>query len=123
MGDLASNHIIPTAITYQNIIIENVKGLKELFSDKEYKALAEQQLLVIKEISERIGKLRLMIHDMTEARKKVNASSTSRDLAIGYCEQVLPFFEKIRYEVDKLELIVSDELWPLPKYRELLFLR
>jgi glutamine synthetase len=123
MGDLASNHIIPTAITYQNIIIENVKGLKELFSDKEYKALAEQQLLVIKEISERIGKLRLMIHDMTEARKKVNASSTTRDLAIGYCEQVLPFFEKIRYEVDKLELIVSDELWPLPKYRELLFLR
>lgn len=123
MGDIASNHIIPTAITYQNVMIENVRGLKELFSEKEYKSLAEQQLLVIKEVSERIGKLRLMIHEMTEARKKVNASTTSRDLAIGYCEQVLPFFENIRYEVDKLELIVSDELWPLPKYRELLFLR
>lgn len=124
MGDLASNHIIPTTISYQNVLIENVKGLKELFPAKEFEKLAGEQLAVIREISVRITTLRTLINGMTEARKKANVhDEDSRQLAIDYCEKVLPFFEKIRYEVDKLELIVSDELWPLPKYRELLFLR
>lgn len=123
MGDLASNHIIPTTIAYQNVLIENVKGLKELFAAKDYERLAGEQLAVIREISERITTLRTLINGMTEARKKANTHTESRKLAIDYCEKVLPYFDKIRYEVDKLELIVSDELWPLPKYRELLFLR
>lgn len=123
MGDMASNHIIPTAIQYQNVLIDNVNGLKGLYSDKEFKELASEQLRVIREISERITRLRTLVADMTEARKKANESTDTRELAGLYCEQVIPFFGQIRREVDKLELVVSDELWPLPKYRELMFLR
>lgn len=123
MGDLATNHIIPTAIQYQNILIDNVRGLKEVLGDKEYKELAAEQLRVIREISERTTRLHGLVEEMIEARKKANAHTHARELAGEYCDSVVPFFQLIRREVDKLELIVSDELWPLPKYRELLFLR
>lgn len=123
MGDLASNHILPTAIQYQNILIDNVRGLKEIMTEKEFKELAKEQLAIIREISERINRVRQLVEEMTEARKKANALATARKQAGAYCEQVFPFFDKIRYEVDKLELVVSDEFWPLPKYRELLFIR
>jgi len=123
MGDLASNHIIPTAIQYQNILIENVKGLKDVLGEKDFKELAGEQLRLIREISERTTRLHSLVEAMVEARKKANALTHARELAGMYCDEVVPYFQQIRREVDKLELIVSDELWPLPKYRELLFLR
>jgi glutamine synthetase len=81
------------------------------------------QLNVLKEISEHINKVQALVEDMTEARKAANALTHSRDKAIAYCEKVKPYFDSIRYSVDKLELLVDDSLWELPKYRELLFLR
>jgi len=123
MADLASNHIVPIAIQYQNLLIENVSGLKQVLGDKEFKDLAGEQLRLIREVSERINRIRVLVEQMVEARKKANAAHHARDTAGQYCEMVVPFFPQIRREVDKLELIVSDELWPLPKYRELLFLR
>jgi glutamine synthetase len=123
MGDLAVNHVIPTAVEYQNLLIQNVTGLKELFEEKEFKALSQEQLLTIKMISERIQLIRKLSEQMREARKKANQIDDPRKQAGEYSSQVLPFFQKIRREVDKLELVISDEYWPLPKYRELLFNR
>lgn len=120
MGDLAGNHIIPTAISYQTKLTENVKGLKDIGIDKKY---YEAQLDIIKQISEHISIIKNSIDEMTEARKKANAIEDARDKAINYDEKVKPFFELIRYHVDKLELLVDDEAWPLPKFRELLFIK
>ncbi len=123
MGDLAVNHVLPTAVTYQNVLIENVTGLKQVLSDAEFNKLAAEQLTVIREISERMTSIRKLVSEMVEVRKTANLCESVREQAGDYCDKVLPFFEKIRREVDKLELIVADELWPLPKYRELLFNR
>lgn len=123
LGDLARNHIIPTAITYQNRLLENVKGLKEVLDTKTFKAASAEQCNLIEEISERIGIINNTITEMIEARKAANAIEDSRELAIAYDEKVKPYFETIRYHVDKLEIIIDDELWPLPKYREMLFTR
>lgn len=121
MGDLALSHIIPTAIKYQNILIENSKGIKELFDEKEFKTLAKVQLQTIREISEHISLIYINVDAMVEERKKANNLEDAKKQAIAYCEKVIPYFEKIRYNVDKLELLVDDEVWQLPKYRELLF--
>lgn len=123
LGDLARNHIIPTAITYQNRLLENVKGLKEVLDTKTFKAASAEQCNLIEEISERIGIINNTITEMIEARKAANAIEDSRELAIAYDEKVKPYFDTIRYHVDKLEIIIDDELWPLPKYREMLFTR
>ncbi len=119
IGDLASNHIVPTAIAYQTKLITNVKGLKDLGLDGESKATIE----TIKEISKYIQTIQADVIAMTEERKKANNLEHGKDKAIAYCEKVKPYFETIRYAVDKLELIVDNEEWPLVKYRELLFLR
>jgi len=120
IGDLAGNHILPAAIRYQNVLISNIKGLKDLgIGEKAYKA----QLTVLEEISEHINQVQSLSNNMTEARKKANALEHSRDKAIAYCDDVKPFFDEIRYHVDKLELLIDDSTWELPKYRELLFLR
>jgi len=120
IGDLAGNHILPSAIRYQNVLIENIKGLKEVGAkESAYKV----QLNVLNEISEHIAKVQTLSDEMTEARKKANNLTDSRDKAIAYCDKVKPFFDDIRYHVDKLELLVDDASWELPKYRELLFLR
>ncbi len=119
IGDLGANHIIPTAIAYQNKLITNVKGLKELGLDSEAKPVIE----TIKEISKHTSTILNEIDNMTEARKKANNLSDTRAKAISYCNDVKSKFETIRYAVDKLEHIVDDEDWPLPKYRELLFIR
>jgi glutamine synthetase len=119
IGDLGVNHIIPTAIAYQNKLITNVKGLKEIGLDSEAKPVIE----TIKEISKHTATILNEIDNMTEARKKANNMSDSRAKAISYDKDVKTKFETIRYAVDKLELIVDDEDWPLPKYRELLFIR
>jgi glutamine synthetase len=120
IGDLAGNHILPAAIRYQNVLINNIKGLKDLgMQPASYKA----QLNVLNEISEHINKVQILTEEMTEARKAANALEGSREKAIAYCDKVKPYFDEIRYSVDKLELLVDDSEWELPKYREMLFLR
>jgi glutamine synthetase len=120
IGDLALNHIIPTAIRYQNCLIENAKGLKDLgLGEDAYKA----SLDTIKEISERLTVIKTKVDEMVEERKVANNLDHSDAKAIYYCDKVKPYFETIRYHVDKLELLVDDEDWPLAKYRELLFLK
>ena len=118
MGDLALNHIIPTAIAYQNKLIDNARGLKELRLDN------KPVLKAIEEISGHINALKVGVRQMIDERRKVNKIEDMRDLAIAYCDKVKgKYFDKIRYAADKLELLVDDEDWPLIKYRELLFIR
>jgi len=120
LGDIARNHVIPTAIKYQNILIENVQGLKDIYG-KEFKKFAAEQMSLIEEISAHIATINSKITEMIEARKKANKITDVSKLAIAYCDDVKPYFDEIRYPCDKLELLVDDELWPLTKYRELLF--
>lgn len=122
MGDLAMNTIVPTALKYQNTLIENVRGLKDIFGTS-FKKSAQTQIDIITEISERVEKIQTLTSGMIDERKKANNMHNTKKEAIAYCEKVVPYFDKIRYEVDKLELLVDDELWPLPKYREMLFTR
>ena len=122
LGDIARNHVIPTAIKYQNVLIENVKGLKEIYGNL-YKELGLEQLHLIESISEHIGAINQGIDTMTKARKEANKLTSSPTKAKAYCEEVKPFLTSIRYHCDKLELLVEDRLWPLTKYRELLFSR
>jgi glutamine synthetase len=121
IGDLSLNHIIPTALKYQSTLIENVRGLKEIVSAGEFKKLAQIQLDIISEISEHINIIKTKVDEMTEARKKANAIADVKKQALDYEKVKEGYFETIRYHVDKLELLVDDESWPLPKYRELLF--
>jgi glutamine synthetase len=120
LGDIARNHVIPTAIRYQNTLIENVKGLKEIFG-KDFEKIAKEQINIIKEISAHIEGINSKVEDMTQARKKANALTDAQKMAEMYCDKVKPYFEVIREHCDKLELIVDDEIWTLTKYRELLF--
>jgi len=120
LGDIARNHIVPTAIKYQNILVENVKGLKEIY-EKEFKKVGKAQLDLIEDISSHILKINDTVTKMTENRKNANLINDVSVKATEYCEKVKPLFEEIRYHCDKLELLVDDELWPLTKYRELLF--
>ncbi|MDP2089175.1 MAG: glutamine synthetase III [Flavobacteriaceae bacterium] len=122
IGDLARNHIIPTAIRYQNTLIKNVKGLKNIFGD-DFKTIAEEQLMLIKDISHHISQINSKITFMTDERKKANKIEESEKRAFAYCKNVKPYFEEIRYHCDKLEVLVDDELWPMTKFRELLFTR
>ena len=121
LGDLVLNHIIPTAITYQNTLLTNVTALKNILPD--YESVADVQIETIRTISYHIREIQTMVSDMTEARKQANAIADEVVRAEEYTEKVRPYLEKIRYHVDKLELLVDDEIWPLPKYRELLFSR
>ncbi|MBL0036056.1 MAG: glutamine synthetase III [Flavobacteriales bacterium] len=122
-GDLAQNHIIPTAITYQNRLIDNVKGLREVLGAEKAKKATAAQIVLIEEISEHISAIMNLVNEMVAARKKANSIEEARAKAIAYCDKVKPFLDQIRYHSDKLELLVDDELWPLPKLRELLFTR
>jgi glutamine synthetase len=123
LGDLTMNHILPTVLEYQTMLINNVQGLKNLFSAEEYKTLASRRLELIKEISERVDIVENKVNEMIEARKVANTIETEREKALAYANVIFPFFDEIRYHIDKLELIVDNEKWPLPKYRELLFIR
>jgi len=123
LGDLSMNHIIPIAIKYQNTLIENVKGLKQVLDYQTYGKLTHNQMETITEISEHVDKIKSFVHNMIEARKIANRIEDVVAKADAYCKQVYPFFSEIRSHVDKLEMLVDDELWPLPKYRELLFIR
>lgn len=120
MADMAFNHIIPAAIKYQSTLVENITGLKTIYGD-DYKKFASGQLQILEELSSRITRVREEALAMIEARKVANELESQPEQAKAYCENVVPYFEKIRYEVDKLELIIDNNDWPLPKYREMLF--
>ena len=120
LGDIARNHIIPTAIKYLNTLIENVKGLKEIYG-KDYAKHAKEQMLIIERISAHIAEINSGVNKMIAARKQANVIKDDHLKALAYCNEVKPFFDRIRYHCDKLELLVDNSLWPLAKYRELLF--
>ena len=120
LGDIARNHIIPTAVKYQNILINNVRGLKDIYG-KEFDKYASEQLILITDISKYIEAINSEVTNMTDERKKANIIEESTKKAQAYCNKVKPLFDKIRYSCDKLELLIDDELWPMAKYRELLF--
>jgi glutamine synthetase len=122
LGDIARNNVIPTAIRYQNTLIENVRGLKEIFG-AEYEKLAKEQIAIIRQISGHIEGINSKVEAMTEARKKANVLVDAQKMAETYCASVKPYFDEIRVHCDKLELLVDDEIWTLTKYRELLFTR
>ena len=120
LGDIARNHVVPTAVSYQNRLIENVTGLKSIYGPK-FKSLANESLKLIEAISKHIEAINALVGEMIESRKNANSVIDLEKRASLYCNEVKPFLEQIRYHCDKLELLVDDELWPLTKYRELLF--
>jgi glutamine synthetase len=122
LGDIARNHVIPTAIKYQNRLIQNVQGLKDIYGSG-FKKLSIEQLKLIEMISEHIEKINKGITAMINERKKANKITSPEKCATAYCDKVKPYFDEIRYHCDKLELLVDDEIWPLSKYRELIILK
>jgi glutamine synthetase len=121
MGELCTSHILPSAIKYQNILIENIKGLKDLGMMGD---AFSNQVQILQKISTHIAEVSECVEKMIEARKVCNAMTNTRTKAIAYCTQVKEaYFDKLRYHVDKLELLIDDQYWLLPKYREMLFLR
>jgi len=112
--------VIPTAIRYQNTLIENVKGLKDIFG-KDFESIAKEQIGLIKEISLHIEGINAKVEEMRNERKTANMMDNAQNMAEAYCNKVKPYFEIIRAHCDKLELLVDNELWTLTKYRELLF--
>jgi glutamine synthetase len=122
LGDLARNHIVPTAIKYQSELIKNAQGLKDIFG-KDYKTIAKEQLELIKTISDHITAIKSKTKAMINERKKANKIEDAEKQALAYCNKVKPYFDEIRYHCDKLEIMVDDEMWPLSKYREMLFTR
>ncbi len=123
MGDLAQNHLIPAVIEYQNRLINNVKGMIDVMGDKEAKELCKTQITLIKEISRHLNKLKELVDAMLQERKNANKIEDMEKRAEAYCDKVKAYFDDIRYHADKLELLVDDEIWPLPKMREILFTR
>lgn len=121
IGDLVLNHIIPAALTYQSKLTENIKSLKDVFGLDDYKTMCSTQLEVVMELSELVNNLYKEVNLMVEERNKANLLSSNLKMANAYAKTVLPCFAKIRVAVDRLEQIVDDEIWPLPKYRELMF--
>ena len=121
LGDLAINHIVPTAVSYQNRLLENIRGLRETFSPEEYEILSADRKELIREISHRVTAIKMQVRQMTEARKVANHMDNYKDKAFAYEETVRSYLESIRDHIDHLEMEVDDEIWPLPKYRELLF--
>lgn len=120
LGDIARNHIVPVAVQYQNRLIENVKGLKEIYGS-DFKKFAQEQLNLIEDISGHISSINSDVTRMTDERRTANLIEDFEIRANDYCFKVKPLFDSIRYHCDKLELLIDDELWPMTKYRELLF--
>jgi glutamine synthetase len=121
LGDLAINHIIPTAVIYQNRLLENLRGLRETFSTEEYEALGADRRELVKEIQQRILAIKQLVRNMIEARKVANHLPSQIEKAFSYADHVRPYLDEIRDHIDQMELEIDDEIWPLPKYRELLF--
>ena len=123
LGDLAINHIVPTAVIYMTTLINNVKGLRDIFNDIEFERLAGARKEMIVAISDHISNIKRLTNEMIEERKKANIIEDPYKKALAYESKVKPYLNEIRYHIDKLELMVDNEIWPLPKYRELLFTR
>ncbi|MBR0490039.1 MAG: glutamine synthetase III [Prevotella sp.] len=123
LGDLTMNHIIPVATHYQTRLAKNVEVMHEIFSEDDYKKFTARNMKIIREIAERTQTIETMVEELVEARKVANRMDSERSKAIAYHDTVEPKMQEIRYHIDKLELTVADELWTLPKYRELLFIR
>ena len=123
LGDLAVNHIIPAAIRYQNLLLDNAFKLKQLFTGEKFDVVASHDLSSIELINEHVSAIKAGVSAMVESRRKANRYESERDKAIAYHDEIVPKMEIIRYHIDKLELMVDNEIWPLPKYRELLFVR
>lgn len=123
MGDVVQSMIIPAVVEYQNKLIANAQGLISILGDKAGKAAAKTQIEMIEEISKHLNAMKVSADKMLEARKAANLIDHAEDKAIAYCDKVKVHFDEIRYHADKLELLVDDEMWPLPKFREMLFTR
>ena len=123
MGDLSMNHIIPVATHYQSKLIKNVQGMKDVFPAERAERLSDRNMKLIEEIAERTERIESLVEELTEARRVANHIADIHQRAIAYHDTVCPKMEDIRNEADKLEMIVEDGLWTLPKYRELLFIR
>jgi glutamine synthetase len=123
LGDLSMNHIIPVATRYQSQLLKNVENMGKVFSEIKADKLSERNLKLIEEIAERTSAIEKGVEDLVSARKHANKIADEHQKAIAYHDTVEPKLDDIRYQIDKLELIVDDSLWPLPKYRELLFIR
>ena len=121
LGDLAINHIVPTAVAYQNRLLENLRGMKEIFSAKEYEVLSADRKELIREISHRVTSIKILVREINEERKVANHNENYKEKAFAYEDKVRPYLDQIRDHIDHLEMEVDDEIWPLPKYRELLF--
>jgi glutamine synthetase len=121
LGDLSINHIIPVATRYQSVLLDNICKMKTVFDETKATELSKEDASLIEEIATHIAAIKKNVDDMVEARKIANKIEDAREKAIAYHDTVLPYFNVIRYHVDKLELVVDDQMWPLPKYRELLF--
>ena len=123
LGDLCLNHIIPVATQYQSLLLDNVYKTKQIYSAEKAEELCAHNMELIEKLSKHISIIKSNVDAMVEARKLANKIESEREKAIAYSETVLPYFSPIRANADELELIVDDELWPLPKYREMLFIR
>ena len=123
LGDLAINHVIPAAIRYQSLLLDNVYKIKQLFEGEKSEKIASADLSSIEAISDHITAIKSGVAAMVDARRKANKIESEREKSIAYHDEVAPKMEDIRYHIDKLELMVDNEIWPLPKYRELLFIR
>ena len=122
-GDMALNHILPVATKYQNMLLDNVYKIKSLFPQEKGEQIAARDLAMIETMAEHMQFIKDKVQEMVDARKKANRIESEREKAIAYHDTVVPYLDSIRYHIDKLELMVDDEMWPLPKYRELLFIR
>ncbi|PID68290.1 MAG: glutamine synthetase type III [Flavobacteriia bacterium] len=122
LGDIARNHVIPVAIRYQNLLTTNVKDIKDIFGG-EFEQVASQQMGLIKHISAHISNIAKKVDDMIDKRRDINKLENVEEKANRYCQEVVPYFNDIRYHCDKLEMMVDDEVWPMSKYREILFTR
>lgn len=123
LGDLAINHILPAATRYQSVLLDNVYKIKNLFTTDKFNKIAKEDMASIEEIAEHMSTIRIEVDRMIEARKQANIINSEREKAIAYYNTVVPCMETIRKYIDKLELMVDNEIWPLPKYREILFIR
>ena len=123
LGDLTMNHIIPVATMYQTRLAQNVASMINVFGDEEGKTLTASNISIIRDIAERTQIIERKVEDLVNARKVANKIESEREKAIAYHDTVEPKMDEIRYHIDKLELTIADELWTLPKYRELLFIR
>lgn len=123
LGDLAINHVVPVATRYQSILVDNLVKIKTLFSEEKFKEISKQDLSTIEKMAYHMSIIKNEVDEMVNARKEANRIFAEREKAIAYHDNIVPRMETIRYHIDKLELMVDNEMWPLPKYRELLFIR